>query len=484
MTETRQKYNHYIAGDWLASEDYQANINPSNIEDCIGEYALASSEQLEAAVAAATQAASAWSETTVQQRSDYLDAMGSAILAQRQELGTLLAREEGKPLAEAMGEVARAGQVFKFFAGEALRMSGDTLGSVRPHVDVDVTREALGVVGLITPWNFPIAIPAWKAAPALAFGNTVVLKPSELTPGCALALAEIAEQVGLPAGVFNVVNGEGAIGAQLVNHPAVNAISFTGSVSTGATVRVACAERGARVQCEMGGKNPWLVMEDANLDIAVDCALNSAFFSAGQRCTASSRLIVCDAIYDQFVTRLTEKLASLTIGDALADTTQIGPLASAQQLEKSLRYIDIALAEGATLAAGGKKINTVDGKAGYYLSPTLLIDCNNDMQHCREEIFGPVASVIRVKDFAEGIAVANDTAFGLSAGIATQSLKYAREFRRQAQAGMVMVNLPTAGVDYHVPFGGNKGSSYGPREQGQYAVDFYTTVKTHYVYAG
>lgn len=473
-----QQFELYIDGQWQSAPRYADNINPSNTSDCVGQFAQGDAELIDQAVQAAARAAESWSQSPIQQRADLLDAMGNKILQRADELGRLLAREEGKPLAEAKGEVARAGQIFKFFGGEALRITGDKLASVRPGLEVDVTREAVGVVGLITPWNFPIAIPAWKLAPALAFGNTAVLKPSELTPACAHALASIADECGFPAGVINVVNGEGDAGAALAAHPLVDAVSFTGSVGTGEKIRIAAATRGAAVQCEMGGKNPWLVMDDADLNVAVDCALNSAFFSAGQRCTASSRLLVHQSIHDRFVAALTEKLQALTIGAATADGTEIGPLASAAQLEKSLRYIDIAKAEGAHIAVGGDALMQ---EKGYYLQPTLLTACHNDMQHCQEEIFGPVASVIKVADFEEGLALCNATAFGLSAGIATDSLKYTQAFRRRVKAGMVMVNLPTAGVDYHVPFGGVKGSSYGSREQGRYAQEFYTTVKTHYI---
>jgi len=441
---------------------------------------------VDAAVAAATAAFPAWSVSGIPARHDALDKIGHEILARKEELGDLLAREEGKTRPEAIGEVARAGQIFKFFAGECLRLAGESLPSVRPGIGVEITREPIGVVGLITPWNFPIAIPAWKIAPALAFGNCVVIKPADLVPGSAWALADIIHRSGIPAGVFNLVMGRGRIiGDALVQHPDVAAISFTGSVGVGRGIAEACVKSGKKVQLEMGGKNPQVVLDDADLAQAVELSAQSCFYSTGQRCTASSRLIVTDKIYPAFVQALQERMATIKVGDARAAGTDIGPVVSEAQLEQDLSYVEIAKAEGAVLATGGSRIacHTGSGKEGFFMQPALLVDSTPQMRINREEVFGPVASVIRVQDYEEALAVANDTAFGLSAGIATTSLKYASHFKRHAQAGMVMVNLPTAGVDYHVPFGGRKGSSYGPREQGRYAQEFYTTVKTAYTLA-
>jgi len=372
------------------------------------------------------------------------------------------------------------GYLFKFFAGEVVRQAGEVLASVRPGVKVEITREPLGVVGIITPWNFPIAIPAWKIAPALAYGNCVVFKPADLVPGCAWALTEIIAKAGVPAGVFNLVMGRGSVlGEILSNAPEIDAVSFTGSVAVGRKVAQNCAARLAKVQLEMGGKNPQVVLDDADLEVAVNLSIQSAFFSTGQRCTASSRLIVTQGIHDRFVKALTEKMQKLKVDDALKAGTDIGPVVDERQLEQDLKYIELGKKEGARLVQGGNRLERE--KQGYYLEPALFVDSTPQMTINRDEIFGPVASVIRVKDYDEALAVANDTAFGLSSGIATTSLKYAEHFKRNSAAGMVMVNLPTAGVDYHVPFGGRKGSSYGPREQGRYAVEFYTTVKTSYV---
>jgi len=469
-----------INGEWADTADSKDDINPSDISDVVGAYNQSANQEIEEAIAAAKTASLEWANSTPQQRFDILDFIGSEILERKQELGRLLAREEGKTLPEGIGETGRAGQVFKFFAGEALRMTGENIRSVRPGVGVEITREPIGVVGLITPWNFPIAIPAWKIAPALSFGNAVVFKPADLVPGCAWAIAEIISRSGLPKGVFNLVMGRGSkIGETLVTHPDVAGISFTGSVDVGRQIAGKCAQRMAKVQLEMGGKNPLVVLDDADLQTAVNCAVNGAYFSTGQRCTASSRLIVTAGIHDKFVTAVHAQIESLKVGDALAEGTQIGPVVDDSQLAKNTEYIEIGKNEGAHLVCGGERLQRE--KDGFYMAPALFTETTNDMRINREEIFGPVATVIRVKDYEEALAVANDTQFGLSSGICTTSLKYADHFKRHAQAGMVMVNLPTAGVDYHVPFGGRKGSSYGTREQGSYAVEFYTTVKTSYI---
>lgn len=472
-------HKNFINGEWLDGASATENINPSDVTDVVGLYAQADAKQAEDAIAAAKAALPAWSSTTPQQRADILETIGVELLARRDEIGTLLAREEGKPKANGVAETMRAAQIFKFFAQEALRVEGTQLASVRPNVDVTITREAVGVVGLICPWNFPIAIPAWKIAPALAYGNTVVFKPADLVPGSAWALVEIASRAGLPKGVLNLVMGRGSVVGQVfLSHKDVNAISFTGSVETGSKVAMACAARGAKFQLEMGGKNPLVVMADANLDAAVAGAVDGAFFQTGQRCTASSRLIIDEKVHDSFVEKAVAAMQALKVDHALKDGTQIGPVVDAKQLAQDEKYIEIARKEGATLAWGGERLNR-DTK-GHYLSPALFTNTTNDMRINREEVFGPVASVIKVSGYDEALAVANDTAFGLSAGIYTSSLKYASDFRKKSQAGMVMVNLPTAGVDYHVPFGGRKGSSMGSREQGRYAAEFYTTVKTVY----
>jgi aldehyde dehydrogenase (NAD+) len=338
----------------------------------------------------------------------------------------------------------------------------------------------VGVVGLITPWNFPIAIPAWKTAPALAYGNCVVFKPAELVPGSAWALAEIISRAGVPEGVFNLVMGKGSVvGETFIRSPDVAAISFTGSVDVGRRIAAACGEGMKKFQLEMGGKNPLVVLDDADLKTAVSCAVQGAFYQTGQRCTASSRLIVTEGVHDRFVDAVVGEINQLVVDDALKPGTQIGPVVDQRQLDQDLRYIDIAKDEEAKLAWGGERLNRES--PGFYLQPALFTETRNDMRINREEVFGPVATVIRARDYEEALAIANDTPFGLVSGICTTSLKHAQHFRQNTETGMAMVNLPTAGVDYHVPFGGRKGSSYGSREQGRYAVEFYTNVKTSYV---
>jgi aldehyde dehydrogenase (NAD+) len=378
--------------------------------------------------------------------------------------------------------VARAGQIFDFFAGEALRIPGEKLASVRPNIDVELTREAVGVIGIIAPWNFPIAIPAWKIAPALAYGNCVLFKPADLVPASAHALSEIIVRAGVPKGVFNLLIGRGSVvGQRMLEHEGIDAITFTGSVATGRKVAAACAERMRKFQLEMGGKNPLIILDDADLKTAVECAVNGAFFSTGQRCTASSRLIVTEGIYERFADAMIERMKGLVVDDALKAGTHVGPVVDQNQLDQDLSYVRIGRDEGAKLAAGGDRLQRAT--PGFYMSPALFVDADNAMRIAREEIFGPVTAMIPARDYEHALSLANDTEFGLCAGICTTSLKYASHFKRNIEAGMAMVNVPTAGVDYHVPFGGRKGSSFGAREQGRYAAEFYTIVKTAYTLA-
>jgi len=473
---------NYIAGEWVEGVAVTRNVSPSNTDDVVGEFAQASAAQVDEAVKAARAALHGWARSTPQERHDVLLKVSLEIAARRDELGRLLAREEGKTLPEAIGEVGRAGQIFDFFAGEALRIPGEKFASVRPGVDIEVTREPVGVVGIISPWNFPIAIPAWKIAPALCYGNTVVFKPADLVPGSAHALAEILVRAGLPKGVFNLVMGRGAtVGQAMLDHPRIDAISFTGSVATGQRVAAACAKHMRKFQLEMGGKNPLIVLDDADMKLAVECALNGAFFATGQRCTASSRLVVTEGIYNRFADALAERMAGLVVDNAVNAGAHIGPVVDQSQLDQDLKYVDIGVKEGAKLKLGGERLNR--STPGFYMAPALFVDASNEMRISREEIFGPVASMIPAKSYEHALQIANDTEFGLVAGICTSSLKHASHFKRNAEAGMTMVNLPTAGVDYHAPFGGRKGSSYGAREQGRYAAEFYTTVKTAYTFA-
>ena len=470
--------SHWINGEKVSTDRPSESLNPSDTRDVVARVPDGGDAEVNAAVDAARDAFGGWADASPEVRADVLDKASNILMERREEVGRLLSREEGKTLAEGIGETARAARILKFFGGEALRLHGQNLMSTRPGVEVQTYRQAVGVYGLITPWNFPIAIPAWKMAPALAFGNTVVIKPAGQTPATAEALVAILHEAGLPKGVVNMIIGRGRVGQAMVDHPGVDAISFTGSQGVGAGVAQGAVKRQARVQLEMGGKNPLVVMDDADLDRAVQIALDGSFFATGQRCTASSRLIVQDGIHDKFVAALAEKVKALRVGDALDPETQMGPAVSEDQMETSYRYIEVAKGDGGRVVTGGDRMQLE--KPGWYVQPTLIADTATDMRINQEEVFGPVASTIRVKSYEEALEVANGVEFGLSAGIVTTSLKHARDFQRNARAGMVMVNLPTAGVDYHVPFGGSKKSSYGPREQGFAAVEFFTQTKTAY----
>ena len=475
-----QPCKNYIGGNWCEGPDLIANHSPSDVKDLIGHYHQASAEQTLDAIAAACDAQPQWAASGLEQRQQILMAIGNELIARKDELGELLSREEGKPLAEGIGEVHRIAQFFHYYAAEVLRQMGETAASVRPGIDIEVHREPVGVVGIITPWNFPMATAAWKIAPALAFGNAVVFKPANLVPASAWALTEIISRQPLPPGTFNLVMGSGSVvGESLIQSADIDALTFTGSLQTGRRVAVATAGNLVRCQLEMGSKNALVVLDDADLDIAVECALNGAFFGTGQKCTASSRLIVCDGIHDRFVEALVARMRQLKVGHALEKGVQIGPVAEARQLEQNLHYLNLAKEDGATLVEGGELLALEP--AGHYMRPALFINTTNQMRINREEMFGPIACVIRVSDFEQALAVLNDTEYGLTAGIITQSLRHASDFKRRARTGCVMVNLPTAGTDYHVPFGGRKASSFGPREQGQYAREFYTVVKTTYV---
>ena len=475
------KGQHLIGGDWLAGQNLTPDINPSNLNEVVGEFPRGSAEIVDQAVAAARAAQPGWNALSIQRRHDILFRAGDLLLARKDEIGRILSREEGKTLAEGIGETVRAGQLFQFFAGELLRLTGDSIRSLRDNVDIEVVREPVGVVGMITPWNYPIAIPAWKIAPALAYGNTVVVKPAELVPATAAHLLQALLDAGLPGGVVNLVFGTGReVGEAIVNHPDVDAISFTGSVATGRRIAAAAVAGNPmkKLQLELGGKNPLVVLDDADFENAVATAVNGAFYSTGQRCTASSRLIVTEDIHDKFVAEVTKRMLALKVGDALDPSTEIGPAVDERQLAQNLSYIEIGQKEGAKLLAGGKKLER--SNPGCFFQPAIFTEVSNNSRLAREEVFGPVAAVIRVKNYDQALAVANDTEFGLSSGICTTSLKYASHFKRNSKAGMSFVNLPTAGVDYHVPFGGRRNSSYGSREQGRYAVEFYTSVKTNY----
>lgn len=474
---------NYIAGTWCDGSGNVENRNPSDVSDVIGRFAQADAAQLAQALDAARKAQAVWGATGPQRRHDVLMAIGTELMARAAEIGALIAREEGKPLAEGKGEVYRAGQFFTYFAAEALRQLGQTADSVRDGIEIDVRREPVGVVAIISPWNFPLATPAWKIAPALAFGNAVIWKPANQTPASAVALTQIIARQDLPNGLFNLVMGAGAdIGQALVDSAGVDAISFTGSVPVGRAIAAAAIANMTKLQMEMGSKNPMVILEDCDLDLAVAHATNAAFGGTGQKCTAASRLIVHERIHDPFVEKLVASALRLQVGHALEEGTQIGPVVSASQIAANLDYVEIGKREGAELLCGGTRL--ARKTEGHFMAPAVFAGTHNAMRINREEMFAPITCVIKAGSYDEALHLANDTEFGLTAGIMTRDLARATHFRRHARAGCVMVNLPTAGTDYHVPFGGRGASSYGPREQGRYAEEFYTAVKTSYIWSG
>lgn len=476
------KASNYIAGQWVEGTGSIKNINPSDTGDIIAEYTSSTNEQFEQAVQSAIVAQKEWEQVGIEKKSQILIKIGDELIKKSKEIGELLSREEGKPLAEGIGETARAGQQFQYYGAECLRLYGEKIPSTRPGFQVEISREPLGVIGIISPWNFPIAIPAWKAAPAMMCGNAVILKPASLTPASAIALTEIISKQDIPNGLFNLVLGSGGdIGNKIATHPDIVAITFTGSVEVGKKLYKDSSPMLKKMQMEMGSKNPLVVMEDADLKTAVSCAANGAFGGTGQKCTASSRLIVHQNIYKEFVNGLIDNIKNLKVGHALDEGTQMGPASNQSQYESNLNYVEVGKGE-AKLAYGGNPMNM--RTPGYYMEPTLFVDGDNKSSINQEEMFGPIACVIPTKNLEDALEIANDTEFGLSSGIITQSLSKAEYFKQNIKTGVATVNLPTAGLDYHVPFGGRKASSFGPREQGTYARDFYSQVKTSYINSG
>lgn len=471
----------FINGQWIETSNTIENVNPSDTSDVIGHYAQASADEVEQAIVSARQGAKLWGAAPLETRYQVLMSIGNELIERSESLGELLSREEGKTRAEGVGEVVRSGQFFHYFAAEVHRQIDQRVDSVRPGVEVETRREPVGVVGVISPWNFPMATAVWKIAPALAFGNAVVFKPANLVPGSAWALTEIlSRQAALPAGSFNLIMGKGStVGDQLANSDKIDAVTFTGSLPVGRQVASATAANLVKCQLEMGSKNALIVAADADIEVAVNAAFIGAFSGTGQKCTASSRLIVDASLHDEFVARLKAKLEDTVVGPALDAGVEMGPVASEQQLSENLNWIEQGVKDGATLACGGQRLQL--SKPGYYMSPALLIGTTNAMQINREELFAPIACVIKSNDYEHALTILNDTEFGLTAGIVTRSLATASDFKKRAESGCVMINLPTAGTDYHVPFGGRKRSSFGPREQGQYAREFYTIVKTIYL---
>jgi len=472
-----------IAGDWVDGSSEIENRNPSDLSDLVGIFAQATADQLEITLQQARHAQVEWAAYGIERKYNVLMAIGTEMMSRAEELGTLLAREEGKPLAEGKGEIYRAGQFFTYYAAETLRQLGDTADSVRDGVEIDVRREPVGVVAIISPWNFPTATASWKIAPALCFGNAVVWKPANITPASAVALVEIISRQDIPKGLVSLVMGSGStVGQKLTESTLVDAISFTGSVPVGKAIAASAIQNLTRLQMEMGSKNALAIMDDADLNLAVSLALGGAFGGSGQKCTASSRLVVHQSVHDEFVEKLVLGAKAMKVGHALDPETQMGPVVSEQQLVENFNFVDLAKSEGAELLCGGVRLDMPTD--GYYMSPGVFVGTKNDMRVNREEMFAPLTCVISVDSYDEALHVVNDTNFGLTSGIVTTSLARATHFRRNAQTGCVMVNLPTAGTDYHVPFGGRGDSSYGPREQGRAAAEFYTVVKTSYIASG
>ncbi|MGI8638913.1 MAG: aldehyde dehydrogenase family protein [Pyrinomonadaceae bacterium] len=477
-------YRNFINGEWIesASEKTTRNVNPANIKDIIGTIKLSTRDEARKAVESAYNAFKAWKNTPAPTRGRIVMKAARLLEDNKEELAQILTREEGKTIGESRGELQRSINVAEFCAGEARRLNGETIQSELPANFAYTIKQPHGVVALITPWNFPVAIPVWKIAPALVAGNTIVLKPAEATPATAVRIVEIFEEAGVPPGVLNLILGEGSeVGEEIAGHAAVKAVSFTGSTEIGIKLYEQVARRGAKVQCEMGGKNPVVVMEDCDMDLAIESTAQGAFGSTGQRCTATSRAVVIDKIADEFVEKIIARAKSMRIGDGANSETEMGPSVDEKQFKTVLKYIDIGREDGANLLCGGKRAEGDGLENGYFIEPTVFDSVTPDMRIAREEIFGPVLSVLRVKDFDEAMQVANDCDYGLSSSIFTNDASRIFRFIDEIETGMTHINSPTTGGEAHIPFGGVKMTGIGAREQGSTALDFYTELKVVYV---
>ncbi|HEV7890382.1 MAG TPA: aldehyde dehydrogenase family protein [Pyrinomonadaceae bacterium] len=477
-------YRNFINGEWAESTSSKTaqNINPANTDDVIGTIKQATREEARRAVEAAHEAYRAWRTTPAPQRGRIVGRAARLMEEHKEELSQLLTREEGKTISESRGELQRSINVAEFCAGESRRMNGETIQSELPSNFAYTIKQPLGVVACVTPWNFPVAIPVWKIAPALVAGNTVVFKPATNTPATAVRIVEIFEEAGLPAGVLNLILGSGSeAGDEIVSHRAVRAISFTGSNGVGVRLYEQAARRGVRVQCEMGGKNPVVILEDADMELAVESTAQGAFGSTGQRCTATSRAVVVESVADEFVERVAERARNLRLGNGADAETEVGPIVDASQFKSVLSYMDVAREDGAELVCGGAPAVGAGLGKGYFIKPTVFDRVTPDMRIAREEVFGPVLSVLRVKDFDEALQVANDSEFGLSSSVFTNDAARVFRFVDEIETGMTHVNSPTTGGEAHVPFGGIKSTGVGAFEQGSTALDFYTELKVVYV---
>lgn len=477
-------YLNYINGKWTASSSkkVEASFNPANINETVGYVQQSTKADLDLAVSAAKAAQPLWRKLSGAARGDYLYKIASRLEARLDEIAETMTREMGKTLPEAKGETARGIAILRYYAGEGMRKTGDVIPSSDSEALMFTTRVPLGVVGVITPWNFPVAIPIWKMAPALIYGNTVVLKPAEGAAVTAAKIIECMDEAGIPQGVVNMVTGFGAeIGQSMTDHPDIAGITFTGSERVGKLVGQRAFTRGAKYQLEMGGKNPVIVCEDADLDLAVDAAISGGLRSTGQKCTATSRVIVLRAVYDLFKEKLLAKVKEIKVGDGLAAQTWMGPCASEKQLNTVLSYIEKGINEGAELLYGGTRPEGPAFENGYFVQPAIFDHVTSGMTIAQEEIFGPVLALIKVDNLLDALEIANDVKFGLSASIFTRDIGNMLSFINEMDAGLVRINAESAGVELQAPFGGMKQSSSHSREQGQAAIEFYTSIKTVFV---
>ena len=481
MPET---FGNFIDGEWVNSSSGKTfkSLNPANIEEVIANYQVSTVSDVKAAVEAAKRSQNGWSAIPAPQRGTILMKAAELLEQKSEQIASEMTREEGKTIAEAKGEVGRSVNILRYFGGEGARFCGETIPSERAGVFSYTFRKPLGVVSLLTPWNFPIAIPVWKIAPALISGNSVIIKPASVAPLCTIRVVEVLNQAGLPKGVLNMVTGAGStIGDELISNPAIKAISFTGSCEVGENIQRKTAAQGVKTQLEMGGKNPTIVLKDADLDLATDIVINGAFFSTGQKCTATSRALIEREIFEDFVTLLVDKTQKLKVGNGLEKGVHIGPCVDENQMKTVLDYIEVGQKEGAEILCGGQRLMDERRDRGYFVQPTIFSRVSTDMRIAQEEIFGPVLALFSVEGFDQAIALANQVKFGLSASIVTNQLNRAFDYINQIDAGLIIVNLPSAGVEYQLPFGGTKASSTGYREQGNVAIDFYSELRTVYL---
>jgi aldehyde dehydrogenase (NAD+) len=474
-------FANYINGEWVTGPTFE-DRNPANTDEIVGLFVKGTPADMQSAAQAAEAALPAWASTPAPARGNFLFKVADILERKFDQVSAEMTREEGKTLPEAKGEVRRAINIFRYFGGEGSRLPGLLVPSERDRVQTFALRKPIGVVGLVTPWNFPIAIPAWKMAPALICGNTIIVKPASASPLCAWRIVEACHEAGIPKGVVNFVAGSGGtLGKALVNAKPLKAISFTGSCDVGRWLHTEASQRSLRIQLEMGGKNPTIVLADADFNSAVENVVNAAMFSTGQKCTATSRAIVEEPIYDRFVEALTERTKKLKVGDGMKPGIDIGPAVDEGQLQTDLKYIETGKKEGARLCTGGNRLTGDGYDKGYFVEPTVFADVTEDMTIAKEEIFGPVLAVMRAKNFDDAMRIANNTPLGLSASVQTTNISRVFEFIQRMEAGLLTINLPSAGVEYQLPFGGTKESSFGSKEQGPAALEFYSDYKTVYL---